>query len=41
MEQKLETIIIYWENGKENGNYCSILGLHWGYGSWASQLEVP
>ena len=22
---------LYWDNGKENGNYCSILGLHWDY----------
>ena len=21
----------YWDNGKENGNYYSILGLYWGY----------
>ena len=38
MEKKMETTIVYWENGKmetaivywdnaeENGNYCSILG---------------
>ena len=23
---------LYWENGRENGNYYSILGLHWGHG---------
>ena len=32
MEKKMETIIVYWgyigNNGKENGNYCSILGLY-------------
>ena len=22
---------LYRDNGKENGNYCSILGLYWGY----------
>ena len=22
---------LYWDNGKENGNYSSILGLYWGY----------
>ena len=22
---------IYWDNGKENGNYYSILELYWGY----------
>ena len=22
---------VYWDYGKENGNYCSILGLHWVY----------
>ena len=22
---------LYWGNGKENGNYYSILGLYWGY----------
>ena len=21
---------VFWDNGKENGNYQSILGLHWG-----------
>ena len=29
----METTIVYWgyigNNGKENGNYYSILGLHW------------
>ena len=32
MEKKMETTIVYWgyigENGKENGNYYSILGLY-------------
>ena len=23
----------YWDNGKENGNYCSILGLCWDNGN--------
>ena len=30
MEKKMETTIVYWgykDNGKENGNYYSILGL--------------
>ena len=30
MEKKIETTIVYWgyrDNGKENGNYYSILGL--------------
>ena len=31
-ENKMETIIVYWglyrDNGKEHGNYYSILGLH-------------
>ena len=22
---------LYWDNGKENGNYYSILGVYWGY----------
>ena len=22
---------LYWDNGKENGSYCSMLGLYWGY----------
>ena len=33
MEKKMETTIVYWgyvgNNGKEHGNYYSILGLHW------------
>ena len=24
-------LALYWDNGKENGNYYSILGLYWGY----------
>ena len=24
MEKKMETTIVYWDNGKENGNYYSI-----------------
>ena len=32
MEKKMETTIaywgLYWDNGKENGNYYSILGLY-------------
>ena len=32
MEKKMETTIVYWgyigNNGKENGNYYSILGLY-------------
>ena len=31
---KLEGLYIlglYWDNGKENGNCCNILGLYWGY----------
>ena len=30
MEKKMETTIVYWgykDNGKENGNYYSMLGL--------------
>ena len=30
MEKKMETTIVYWgyrDNGKDNGNYYSILGL--------------
>ena len=30
MENKMETTVVYWDyrdNGKENGSYCSILGL--------------
>ena len=30
MEKKMETTVVYWgpwDNVKENGNYCSILGL--------------
>ena len=30
MEKKIETTIVYWgykDNGKENGNYYSILGI--------------
>ena len=30
MEKKVETTIVYWgyrDNGKENGNYYSIMGL--------------
>ena len=30
MEKKMETTIVYWgyrDNGKENGNYYSIMGL--------------
>ena len=30
MEKKMATTVVYWgywDNGKENGNYCSILGL--------------
>ena len=30
MEKKMETTIVYWgyrDNGKENGNYYTILGL--------------
>ena len=31
MEKKMETTIAYWglyrDNGKENGNYCSTLGV--------------
>ena len=23
---------LHWDNGKENGSYCSILGLHWDNG---------
>ena len=23
---------LYWNNGKENGNYCSLLGLYWDNG---------
>ena len=34
MEKRMETAIVYWEyigdNGKENGNYCSILGVYRG-----------
>ena len=34
MENKMETTIVYWglygDNGKENGNYYSILGSIWG-----------
>ena len=34
MEKKMETTIVYWglyeDNGKENGNYYSILGFIWG-----------
>ena len=40
MEKKMETTVVYWgymglygDNGKENGNYYSILGLYgviWG-----------
>ena len=22
---------MYWDNGKENGNHYSMLGLYWGY----------
>ena len=33
MEKKMETTIVYWgyigNNGKEHGNYYSILGLYW------------
>ena len=33
MEKKMETTIVYWgyigKNGKENGNYYSILGSYW------------
>ena len=33
MEKNMETTIVYWgyigNNGKENGNYYSILGLYW------------
>ena len=31
MEKKMETTIVYWgyrDNGKENGNYYSILGFY-------------
>ena len=37
MEKKMETTIVYWvyigvywDSGKENGNYYSILGIYWG-----------
>ena len=29
MEKKMETTIVYWGSGKEDGNYSSILGLCW------------
>ena len=22
---------LYWDNGKENGSYCVIIGIYWGY----------
>ena len=25
---------LYWDHGKENGNYSSILGLYWDNGKW-------
>ena len=49
MENQMETTLgfrVYWgyigENGKENGNYCSILGgcKSWGLVFRASGLEV-
>ena len=27
-----EILGLYWDNGKENGNYCSILGFYWDNG---------
>ena len=36
MEKNMETTIVHWglygDNGKENGNYYSILGLYWDNG---------
>ena len=38
VENKMEATKVYWyglgfrDNGKENGNYYSILGLYWDYG---------
>ena len=50
MEKKMETTIVYWgyigiieyrNNGKENGNYCSILGLYACYGLPSFQGLAP
>ena len=42
MEKKMETTITYWgymgENGKENGNYYSILGLY--RRSWKRKWQI-
>ena len=46
MEKNMETTIVYWgysllglyrDNEKENGNYCSILGLKWDNGTFHLQ----
>ena len=37
----METCKVYWDNGKENGNYYSMLGLYreyWKHGNYQSIL---
>ena len=45
METTIVYWVYYWDNGKENGNYCSILGLYWDNekenGNYCSILRNP